>query len=93
METIKMDEYSLNQAIEKMEKDSIFIILQIYKNRNVSLYIRDILKTRIKIHKATFFHLREMRILFNRQARLLSKFKAPKISVLMKVLTEKTNDN
>ena len=81
-----MDEDLLYQAIDKMEKDSFFMILQIYKNRNVSNFIREILRERIGIHKVVFYRLKEMRILFNRQARIQAKFKPPRINDLMTVL-------
>ena len=66
-----MNETVITQAIEKMEKDSIFMVQQIFKNRNISLFIRDILKQSIIIHHSTFASLYEMRILFNRRNSML----------------------
>lgn len=76
MEEVKtdMNETAITQAIEKMEKDSIFMIKQIFKNRNISPFIRDILKQRIKIHYTTFASLYEMRIMFNRRNRVTEGF-------------------
>ena len=71
-----MNETVITQAIEKMEKDSIFMIQQIFKNRNISPFIRDILKQRIKIHHSTFASLYEMRILFNRRNSMLLKIES-----------------
>ena len=71
-----MNEAAITQAISKMEKDSIFMIQQIFKNRNISPFIRDILKQRIKIHHSTFASLYEMRILFNRRNSMLLKIES-----------------
>lgn len=83
----------ITQAIEKMEKDSIFMIQQIFKNRNISPFIRDILKQRIKIHHSTFASLYEMRILFNRRNRVTEGFFTGIEVFLNEEQEEKINDN
>lgn len=88
-----MNEAVITQAIEKMEKDSIFMIFQIYENRNVSNFIRDILKERIKIHKVVFYRLKEMRILFNRRNRVTEGFFTGIEVFLNEEQEEKINDN
>lgn len=82
-----MNEALITQAIEKMEKDSIFMIKQIYKNRNIAPFIREILQKRIEMHHSTFANLYEMRILFNRREKMLSKID----SIIIK--TGNKNDN